>query len=51
MKTKSSTKQRKQARDIDVANGDLKNEFGSTYDDFDVLDEEALAQCLIDEDE
>ena len=43
MKTKRQTKERKQLRDVDSALKDCKSEFGSVYDDYDVLDEVALS--------
>ena len=49
MKTKKITKERKQEREFDVALADCKDEFGSTYDEYDVIDE--LAMCEIDEEE
>lgn len=52
MKTKRVTKNRKQEREFDVANKELKGEFENTFNDLDVLDEEALVMCLMeDEDE
>lgn len=49
MKTKAKTRQRKQERDYDVAMKDCNEEFGSSYNDYDVIDELALAE--IEEDE
>jgi hypothetical protein len=51
MKPKRVTKNRKQEREFEVANCDLKGEFESTFNDMDVLDEEALVECLMEEDE
>jgi len=51
MKSKKVTKNRKQERDFEVANNDLKGEFESTFSDMEVLDEEALVECLMMEDE
>lgn len=51
MKTKQQSKQRKQARDFEVANRDLKGEYEDVMLDDSVLDEEALIECLIEEDE
>lgn len=51
MKTKKITKNRKKEREFEVANKELKGEFESTFNDMDVLDEEALIECLIEEDE
>jgi hypothetical protein len=47
MKSKKVTKNRKQERDFEVANNDIKSEFESTFNDMEVLDEEALIECLI----
>ncbi len=49
MKTKQTTKERRQMREIDVINHDLRDEFGSTYNDYDVIDE--LAMSEVEEDE
>lgn len=49
MKTKKKTCQRKQERDFDVAMRDCNEEFGSSYNDYDVIDELAMAE--IEEDE
>lgn len=51
MKTKKQTKQRKQARDFEVANRDLKGEYEDVMLDDGVLDEDALILCLMEEDE
>lgn len=51
MKTKKITKNRKQERDFEVANNDIKSEFESTFNDRDVLDEEALVMCLMEEED
>jgi len=51
MKTKRTTKQRKQMRDFDVATQDLKSEFGGIYNDMEVLDEEAMVEMMMAEDE
>lgn len=49
MKTKKQTKERKQLREVSSVSKDLKAEFGSVYDDYDVIDE--LALCELEEDE
>ena len=49
MKTKKQTKERKQLREVSSASKDLKAEFESVYNDYDVIDE--LAMCEVEEDE
>jgi len=51
MKTKKNTVNRKKESEFKVARNDFKGEFGSTFNDMDVLDEEALVECLLEEDE
>lgn len=52
MKTKQVTKQRKQARKAWTVNDDLKDNFEVVMlDDFDVIDELALCDVLMAEDE
>lgn len=50
MKTKKQTKQRKQLKEFKVANSDFKKEFEEVISD-DLLDEEAMVLCLMEEDE
>ena len=49
MKTKKQTKERKQLREVSSAKKDMTAEFGSVYDEYDVIDE--LAMCEVEEDE
>ena len=50
MKTKTETKKRKELRDFQLANQDLRKEFGTVMQSRDVLDETELAECLEDDD-
>lgn len=50
MKTKQITKERKQEREFEVANNDIKWEYENLISD-DILDEVALCECLMEEDE
>ncbi|OQB07035.1 MAG: hypothetical protein BWY21_01778 [Parcubacteria group bacterium ADurb.Bin216] len=45
MKTKKQTKERKQLREVSSVSKDLKAEFETVYNDYDVIDE--LAMCEI----
>ena len=49
MKTKSVCKERQPMRDYDVAMLDCKGEFENTFNDMDVLSEEAMAEVEEDE--
>lgn len=49
MKTKTTCKQRKQLRDFEVANCDLKDEFEDVIGDDSVIDELALSEVEDDE--
>jgi hypothetical protein len=51
MKTKTVCKQRKAESEFKVANCDMRNEFEITMKGDDILDEEALVECLMEEDE
>jgi hypothetical protein len=51
MKSKTVCKQRKAEKEFKVANCDMGNEFELVMRGEDILDEEALVECLMEEDE
>jgi hypothetical protein len=49
MKTKRLTKNRNAERKVRNVNDDMANEYERVIDDYDVIDEEAYVECLMED--